>query len=279
MPLLCVAHLVRKSEGMGPFESFIRSYEQHPAGMNHQLMFAFKGFGATDNLADYRRLLVDIEHDAIFLPDRGFDIGSYARTVRAVRADSFCFLNSHSVILAPDWLALMYEHATDSGVGAVGATGSWESFYTDYRRGLPDLVGFSPLILARRVRRSLKLAILSSAFDPFPNPHLRTNAFVMSRDTISKLNIGRMRTKMDVSRFESGKHGMTRQLARSGHDVLVVGRDGKAYEQSEWLDSHTFRSGDQANLLVGDNRTRQYSAADPKSRAWLAQLAWGAAEG
>lgn len=232
-----------------------------------------------DNLADYQRRLVDVEHHELFLPDRGFDIGSYAETVRSVQADSFCFLNSHSVILAPDWLVLMYEHATDSSVGAVGATGSWESFYTDYRRGLPDLVGSSPVTLAKRVKRRLKLATLAYEFDPFPNPHLRTNAFIISRETFGKLKIGPMRIKMDVSRFESGKRGMTSQLARWGHDVLVVGRNGKAYKPADWLDSHTFRSGDQSNLLVGDNRTRQYADAEPNSRIWLARLAWGAAGG
>jgi hypothetical protein len=37
----------------------------------------------------------------------------------------------------------------------------------------------------------------------------------------------------------------------------------------------TFRSGSQENLLIADNRTRQY-ARPTRTRARLAELAWGA---
>jgi hypothetical protein len=47
------------------------------------------------------------------------------------------------------------------------------------------------------------------------------------------------------------------------------------FEKERWPESHTFRSGDQHNLLVGDNRTRDYQHADPAMRRALAAMAWG----
>jgi hypothetical protein len=69
---------------------------------------------------------------------------------------------------------------------------------------------------------------------------------------------------------------MTRQLWARGLQTLVVGRDRRALPPQRWAESATFRSGGQANLLVADNRTRQWDAADPAERAHLSRLAWGA---
>jgi len=55
----------------------------------------------------------------------------------------------------------------------------------------------------------------------------------------------------------------------------VAGRDGRVYGSEEWPASRTFRSGEQDNLLVADNRTEQYHAADPTRRGELARFAWG----
>lgn len=57
--------------------------------------------------------------------------------------------------------------------------------------------------------------------------------------------------------------------------VLVVGRDGVAYPPERWRESATFRSGDQRNLLIADNRTEQYAAADPRFKRTLEEMAWG----
>ncbi|MGZ4351312.1 MAG: hypothetical protein ACXVRX_12420 [Solirubrobacteraceae bacterium] len=56
---------------------------------------------------------------------------------------------------------------------------------------------------------------------------------------------------------------------------MVVGRDGRAYDRDRWRESRTFRAGEQDNLLVEDNRTRQYEEAQGRWRRKLARLAWG----
>jgi hypothetical protein len=57
--------------------------------------------------------------------------------------------------------------------------------------------------------------------------------------------------------------------------MLVVGRDGVAYPTERWRESATYRSGGQANLLIADNRTRQYETASPRRRLKLEQMTWG----
>jgi hypothetical protein len=109
----------------------------------------------------------------------------------------------------------------------------------------------------------------------FPNYHIRTNTFLISRDYMLRLKAGDMHTKSEAERFESGKYGMTRQILAMNLKALVVGRDGQAYEKEHWFESRTFRSGDQSNLLVADNRTRQYEEADPVTRRFLSEIAWG----
>jgi hypothetical protein len=44
------------------------------------------------------------------------------------------------------------------------------------------------------------------------------------------------------------------------------------------MEADVFRTGAQANLLVADNRTREFAEATPERRRQLARLAWGTSE-
>ena len=129
--------------------------------------------------------------------------------------------------------------------------------------------------LWRRGTAAARFARARLHYPVFPNPHLRTNAFVVRRDILLGLRVGDVDTKEGAERFESGSHGLTRQLRDRGLAALVVGRDGRAFGPEQWPTSGTFRSGEQANLLVSDNRTRQYAEGDVATRRRLASLAWG----
>ena len=62
---------------------------------------------------------------------------------------------------------------------------------------------------------------------------------------------------------------------RAGWRRSVVGRDGEAYPVDRWAEAAVFRSGEQRNLLVADNRTRDYAEGDARYRRKLTRLAWG----
>jgi hypothetical protein len=112
-------------------------------------------------------------------------------------------------------------------------------------------------------------------FPPFPNPHIRTNAFMGARATLLRLRLGPMRTKFSAYKFESGIDSMTNQMLRLGLRVLVVGRDGEGYPPERWPASNTFWQSRQENLLVGDNQTEAFLASDPIWAAKLSFSAWG----
>jgi hypothetical protein len=113
-------------------------------------------------------------------------------------------------------------------------------------------------------------------FPAFPNPHLRSNAFMVRRERFLEFNLPAAPGKFDTSLFESGADSMTARLRASNFGVLVVGADGIAYGVADWWRSNTFRSGDQRNLLVADNHTRAYAAMSPGARATHAWITWGA---
>jgi hypothetical protein len=97
----------------------------------------------------------------------------------------------------------------------------------------------------------------------------------MSRDLVRAARWPEVPTKRGAWELESGRDGLTRFVWSRGLAALVVGRDGTAYAPHEWPRSATFRGGEQANLLVADNRTRQWEEAGAAERARLSRLAWG----
>jgi hypothetical protein len=250
VPEVCVVHLVWEPLGPAALRRFAASYRAHAAGIEHRLVLLFKDFADRDATAAHVAALDGLEHEAIHYSPRTLDLPAYAAAAEALEASDLCFLNSESVVMAAGWLAALFEQLRAPGVGAVGATGSYESPHS-----------INPL----RRRR----------WPPFPNPHLRTNAFMLSRALMRDLRWPAVRTKPAAWELESGRAGFTRQVWSRGLRTVVVGRDGEGYAPEQWHRSATFRSGDQANLLVADNRTRQWEAADHDLRARLSGLAWG----
>jgi len=247
---VCVVHLVWAPLGAEPLRRFAASYRAHPAGLDHRLVLLFKGFGDDGPTAAHREAAAALDHAPMTYDRPTFDLPAYAAAAADLDAAHVCFLNSESVLVADGWLAALHDALRDPAVGAVGATGSYES---------PRSI--NPLRRRRWPR--------------FPNPHLRTNAFMLARELMVELRWPEVRTKSRAWELESGRAGLTRQVWARGRRTLVVGRDGTAYPPPEWPRSATFRSGGQANLLVADNRTRQWEQADPELRARLTHLAWG----
>lgn len=278
---IAVVHLVREQNGGGPVARFITSYRAEPAGIEHELVVAFKGFRDCRPGVAYREILGGVEYRPIFLPDAGLDIGSYFAAARVLKASFLCFLNSYSTVIAPGWLEKLFLHACRASVGLVGASGSYESVASRVAASAPSPAGrwyLAPRRFLGRCRFRLTRGLAERQYALFPNPHIRTNGFLIRRELMLDLAVPRIRSKADALRFESGRDGLTRQVLGRGLDALVVGADGRAYGVGDWYESRTFRSGDQENLLIADNRTEQYANADPTTRRVLAEYAWGLRE-
>ena len=278
MPVIGVVHLVRAQNGIAPFRRFLESYLANHDEIDHELLLVFKGFRGKEDLSEHERLLGRLPHRRLFVRDFGYDIRPYFIAANFFKYRHLCFLNSFSVIEDKGWLSKMHRHLSGPGVGLVGSTGSWQSPYTDSvikwnflsggeNPGAPHHDESLPI-------RKIKTFILGVLFLPFPNPHVRTNAFMIPRDTMLRVKWRTVLTKFDAYRFESGKNSLTRQVMEMGLEVLVVGRDGKAYRKGDWAHSGTFWQADQQNLLIADNQTNLYRDGTPEMKTRFAEYAW-----
>ena len=129
-----VIYLCRFAEGEEPVRRFLGTYRAHDAGMAHDFHVVFKGFPDQARLEASRALFADIPINAIELDDTGFDLGSYVSAARKVSNRRVIFLNTFSQIRALNWLRHFDQAMNKSGVGVVGATGSWQSNAAGYER-------------------------------------------------------------------------------------------------------------------------------------------------
>ena len=295
-PEIGVVHLIRRQNGLAPFERFLASYREYPAGMPHDLVLIFKGFPFGLGTQDYDRLLADMPHRRMYLADYGFDLRPYFKAVEQFDYRYFCFLNSFSRILDANWLAKLYRWITVDGIGLVGVAGSYESFSENRaeRANMLAKVGWveklrwrlghlssdpNPRVIARRalvwLAESIGLKNPKENFPSFPNFHIRTNAFMSSRQILSQIHVGLTVFKWAAYAMESGLNSLTNQVTHLGLRPLVVARTGESFEKEQWHVSDTFRQSRQQNLLIADNQTDAYLAANAADRAMLSKRAWG----
>ncbi|MBV9983673.1 hypothetical protein [Bradyrhizobium sp.] len=226
---------------------FLASYRAHPAGHLHEPHVMLKGFSDEVALADIAEHFREEGFAVRHLDDDGFDIMAYTRWARELPSDYICVLNSHSEILADNWLSKFMRNLVRNGIAMASATASFES-----------------------------LGNIWPEFPRFPNVHLRSNAFCIRRELfIQAAGDARIKNKFDAFFFESGPKSITAKLLAAGKRVAVVGRDGRAYGPRYWPFSGTFRQGTQSNLLVADNVTRTYDEADLSEKVRLAGMTWG----
>jgi hypothetical protein len=295
VPSIGLVYLVRAANGIEPLARFLASYGKNPGGIPHELIILLKGF--TDRrgqprrnlLREYDRELAPLPHKRLYVADVGFDIGAYLQAAAALDCEHLCFLNSFSVLRDEQWLGKMHQYCMQTGIGLIGATGSFQSIYSDSLSppdaeaealGLPlqgRTANWPPWL--RRIARSLKHRVLRvyfrRIFPPFPNYHVRTNGFLISRRVLLAICPAPIRSKMDAYRFESGMGSLTRQILAMGLRPVLVGRDGRAYEKEEWPASNTFWQEEQENLLVADNQTEAYARGGTAIRWRYARYAWG----
>lgn len=269
---IATVYLARAGNGLAPFQNFLQSYAHFPGGMPNDLVIVFKGFKTEREAAAYSQAAAPFAPKTLFMRDFGFDLRAYELAARQFDHPLFCFFNSFSEILDRDWLAKMYAFIRRPEVGVVGATGSHESMYANALRDHDQRRNAAPWA---RMQSALRVQLCRHFFDPFPNPHLRTNAFLVARELMLQVWPRLVLTKRGAYLFENGKHGFAKRIMRRGLKVLVVGRDGRAFEKEDWARSQTFRAGEQKNLLVADNQTRQYAEADSATRQSLSRITWG----
>jgi hypothetical protein len=309
-----VVYLYRFAEGELTARAFLASYRGHPAGVDHDLHVIFKGFPDKGALTSARAIFAGLPINAIELDDKGFDMGAYFAAAKVIPDRRLVFFNTFTGLLADDWLKIFDKALSLPGVGLVGATGSWQSLSSYYevliRLGRGEIGRLQNYLtrLAMRVDHSKgaqggrgaqavqgldeggNTAALSRGlylllrldqylfylyeFGRFPNPHIRTNGFMIERDRFLSLRAPAFRTKFDLYKFESGRQSMTKQIIAQGLRPIVVDRNSSVYDIPEWESSSTYWVDQQANLIAEDNRTRQYESGSQERRRRLHDYAW-----
>jgi hypothetical protein len=246
---IAVAYLARGADSgwQSSLGRFIDSYEKYAAGVDHVLHVLFKGFADAGSLRDAQLLFGNLEHEAWFLQDDSLDIGAYIEWANANPAKYICAFGTSSEILSDKWLQKLKVNLELPNVDLVGATGSYES-----------------------------LSEMSSDFPPFPNVHVRSNAFMIRRELFCELTRDTLITdKISAYQFENGSSSLTQRVIAGGSEVLVVGANGRGYAPPYWPSSGTFRQGTQDNLLVADNQTRDFAAMRWPDKQAFAARTWG----
>ncbi len=308
----CVVHLVRAANGPDPFAAFLAAWQRVSPGVDCELVLALKGFPSAADARPYLDRAGELVSETVSFDDLGRDLDVYFAAAAQLGRERYCFLNSYSEPLTDGWLGKLDAALRGSDVGLVGATGSWASnrSWLLYNAHLPSAYAsvFPDRREARGVFRQLDYEARAQAdgqasgaapapsawqllrdrwralphlheqlvaFDGFPSPHVRTNAFLIEQTTLRRLALSPAATRHEAYRVESGRHSLTRQVRELGLRALVVDRQGVAYEHDRWDASRTLWQGDQEGLLVADNQTRGYARGDLVRRATLSRLAWG----
>ena len=275
---VAVVYLIWLPYGIEFYKKFIQSYINSHAGYEHDLIFLFNGVQNENELQSYYEYAKTekVKYKSFFLKT-GQDIEAYFWVSERLNHTHLLFLNSFSRILHNNWLQYYVNAIEVSGVGIVGATGSWESIYTNvfkkyklfYETNKSSLYNF------RKYKLFLKAFFYwQFIFKPFPNPHIRTNAFIIKRDLFLGTK-NKIRSKFSAHIFENGRKGLSNQLSKKGYELLVVDKFGNTYPPDRWPNSKTFRIEDQQNLLIEDNRTKVYSEANIYEQKRLTEAAWG----
>lgn len=271
--MIGLVYLLWAPLGPEPLRAFLRSYERHRAGADHELVIVLNdalGRGQGEGVEPHERHgglldeLAGTPHRLIALDAPAQDLAAYAHAAGLLEHATLCLLNSYSVVLADGWLGHLTQALQEPRVVLAGASGSWES-QAEWIRGKAM---FWPYQLAR-VRQARR------DFPRFPNPHMRTTALAVDRRALLGLGLDGARDKRAAYLLESGQASITRQVLAQGGRAVVVGRDARAYDVDEWPASATYRSGDQRNLLVADNRTDDWQRAGRRLRRRLSRDAWG----
>lgn len=265
---LALLHLVRAANPPEAFAAFRAAHARHDPGCAHDLVLVLKGFAPEAARVFMAGPAEGLGAQAIVLDDQGQDLLAYRRAAATLAHEFVCCLNSFARPDAPLWLGHLARAAALPGVGVAGATGSWES---------ARLATAAALAGRPWHQRLPRQALVAACFPGFPNPAIRTNGFVLRRADLLALVPGWIRGKFSHAMVESGRIGITHRLRRRGLRAVVVERHGAVFDVPDWPSSATFRSGGQAGLMLRDNRTDAWAAADPTTQQTQARLAWGEA--
>ncbi|HYJ38746.1 MAG TPA: hypothetical protein VEV87_09020, partial [Chitinophagaceae bacterium] len=243
--IVSVVHLIWLHLGTGLFNNFISTYCKYNSGYPHELVLLFNGVSETEEIFEYIRIVEGkkIPYRTLVHYGNCQDLDAYFWAADQLKSTWLLFLNSYSEILAEDWLVKYLSPTSSREVGMVGATGSWQSYYRTVF--INNKWKWERKQTFKENIRKFKLMIKALLywrflFPDFPNPHIRTNAFMIRRALMVSMKRRRLKNKLDAYAIESGYNNLTAQVFRKGMEAVVICKSGKSFKKSEWAGSKVF---------------------------------------
>lgn len=243
---ICIIYLYRTTHPISDFQRFIKGLQKTTKPGSSRVCILIKGETSPEQAQQIALALEWVscafETQVLYLKDIGVDISAYALAAAQMNDQFLCFLNTYSEPLVSGWLEKLAAPVLSRIADVAGATGAYEATLKE---------------------------------TTFPNPSLRTNAFLINRELYLALEGVESADRQAALMFENGQKSMTRQILEKGGRVVVVNGDGEAFDIHRCHEANAFRSLGPQNLLVADNRTREYEIADEETKAKLRRFAWG----
>ncbi len=276
-----VIHLIWMDYGIELFRRFLESYIKYPAGYPHDLVLLFNGVNDVQETKPYLDLILEagIKFQTHINYHRDQDLQAYFWVAERLNTPYLLYLNSYSELLEQGWLEKYMRHVNSTDIGIIGASGSWLSYYRTIMNknswGWERDKSFSQNLA--KYRTLIKAIVYWKwMFPDFPNPHIRTNAFLISRDLMLQIKSRPLGSKkFKAYLLESGRRSITRQVLKKGLRVMVMDRNGILFKPEEWDEAKVFWISEQENLLVSDNQTQIYAGSDPSEKHGMSFNAWG----
>ena len=253
MKEILVVYLISIYDNKNCLEKFIKHYQKFNAGCKHKLLICFKNFTVNDPILSSKFLRpVDYKPYIDSKNYNDFDWGSYKRIASEHPDKIIFFMNCHSYPIVNNWLKLFKKNFTENVV--LGPGGSYESLTTGefknyYKNG---------------ILKSFINSISNFFYFPlFPNPHLRSNCFMINATDFLLLKFGNKYKfkKKGTWIKESGRNSMYRQLKNLGYEIYIVNSDGNIFDEKKWKFSRTFCLGNQEKLIISDKFSRKYESS------------------
>lgn len=279
--MISVIYLFYTPYGLEHFNCFIESYSKFSSNVKHQLVIALKGCNHNDEIVTHCKKIFDdkkIEPQFLFVPNLGFDINAYQYILNQINTTYAICFNTKSIILHENWLDIYQEHCNEK-LGIIAATASFQShlstvlneenwFYNFEKKLTENLKKYLLLLKANTVWRFY--------YKKFPNPHVRTNAFLVNKAIFLSLDIKNpLTSKRKAYVLESGFYSITNQLLQKKLIVGIIDKNGKFFDVKNANLSNTFWKNNQEDLLIEDNQTALYRNASNSEKKELSLLAWG----
>lgn len=284
---ITVAFLARGIDGgLAAVEAFLASYGRYAAGTSHSLVLLAKGWEGVSGRERLSDLAAVAGAEVLDLSDEGYDWGAYFRLSAVAKTEYLYLLNTHSRIMRDGWVARPYAQITRPEIGLVGCTASWGSIGWNW--------AFHSYHIKRLWKKDWRVKSIAYAawvglrylafmlsrqrqFPDFPNPHVRSNAFMLRTAHLREFAAQHdmPNTKHQAHLLECGRNGLSRFIEAKGLGLLLCGADGGAHPPSSWPESGIFCCPNQPNLLVADNLTQEYENRTAAKKRDLELAFWG----